>query len=213
MQWFLTSIQTSTTSRTMWLPPMFSPPSTSSRGTIKSRCYLMASLRPPLSRPSGSSSSSGCPLVCPTLAPRPVPMSHHMVRAPALPGLINFYCLFLRGVAGFLLPLTDALQCLGKSFVWPSLIDQAYNTPKAAFSTATKLESPQTDFPISLMVDVSNTHVGTVLQHFHMLSWAPLSFSKKLLPAETRYSAFDRELLAVYSATFVSCWRDANSSS
>ena len=30
--------------------------------------------------------------------------------------------------------------------------------------------------------------------------WQPLSlFSKKLSPAETRYSAFDRELLAVYT--------------
>ena len=30
--------------------------------------------------------------------------------------------------------------------------------------------------------------------------WQPLSFfSKKLTPAETRYSAFDRELLAVYA--------------
>ena len=37
-------------------------------------------------------------------------------------------------------------------------------------------------------------------QHFRRSSWAPLSFlSKKLSPAETRYSAFDRELLAVYS--------------
>ena len=51
------------------------------------------------------------------------------------------------------------------------------------------------------MVDASGTHIGAVLQHFCRSSWAPLSFySKKLMPAETRYLAFDRELLAVYSA-------------
>ena len=57
----------------------------------------------------------------------------------------------------------------------------------------------EADFPISLMVNASGTHVSTVLQHFSRSSWAPLSFfSKKLSLAETRYS--DRKLLAVYSA-------------
>ena len=63
------------------------------------------------------------------------------------------------------------------------------------------LEHPRADFPISLMVDPSGTHIGAILQHFRRLSWAPLSFfSKKLSSAETRYSALDRELLAVYYA-------------
>ena len=56
------------------------------------------------------------------------------------------------------------------------------------------------------MVDTSGTQVGAVLQHFRQSSWAPLSFySKKLMPAETLYSAFDRELLAVYSAIHHFC--------
>ena len=41
--------------------------------------------------------------------------------------------------------------------------------------------------------------VGGVLQQCVDNVWQPLSFfSKKLFPAETRYSAFDRELLAIY---------------
>ena len=80
-------------------------------------------------------------------------------------------------------------------------MEQAFNPAKMALAAAAKLEHTQADFPISLMVDVSGTHVAAVLQHFRRSSWAPLSFfSKKLWPAETRYSAFDRELLAVYSA-------------
>ena len=82
-------------------------------------------------------------------------------------------------------------------------MEQAFNAAKTALAAATELEHPQADFPISLMVNASGTHVGAVLQHFRHLSRAPLSFfSKKLSPAETRYSAFNRELLAVYSATF-----------
>ena len=49
------------------------------------------------------------------------------------------------------------------------------------------------------MVDASATAVGGVLQQFIEGVWRPLSFFSKLLtPAETRYSAFDRELLAAY---------------
>ena len=76
-----------------------------------------------------------------------------------------------------------------------------FNAAKTALATAAKLEHPQADFPVSLMVYVSGTHVGAVLQHFRGSSWAPLFFfSKKMSPAETRYSALDRELFAVYSA-------------
>ena len=79
-------------------------------------------------------------------------------------------------------------------------MEQAFNAAKTALADAAELEHPQAYFLISLMVDASRTHVGAVLQHFHRSSWAPLSFYlKKLSPAETCYSAFDRELLAVYS--------------
>ena len=46
------------------------------------------------------------------------------------------------------------------------------------------------------MTDASDVAVGAVLQQ-----WCPISFfSKALKPAETRYSTFDRKLLAVYLA-------------
>ena len=48
--------------------------------------------------------------------------------------------------------------------------------------------------------DTSDLDRGGVLQQYIDNVWQPLSFfSKKLYPAETRYSAFDRELLAVYA--------------
>ena len=51
------------------------------------------------------------------------------------------------------------------------------------------------------MTDASEIAVGAVLQQFIDNRWQPLAyFSKSLTPAETRYSAFDRELLAIYLA-------------
>ena len=51
------------------------------------------------------------------------------------------------------------------------------------------------------MTDASDTAVGAVLQQNINNHWHPISyFSKVLKPAETHYSTFDRELLAVYLA-------------
>ena len=51
------------------------------------------------------------------------------------------------------------------------------------------------------MTDASDVAVGAVLQQYVDGMWHPISFfSKKLKPAETRYSTFDRELLAIYLA-------------
>ena len=51
------------------------------------------------------------------------------------------------------------------------------------------------------MTDASDVAIGAVLQQYLNGQWCPLSsFSRKLSPTEQRYSTFDRELLAVYSA-------------
>ena len=49
------------------------------------------------------------------------------------------------------------------------------------------------------MTDASDSAVGAVLQQCVNGQWQPISFfSKKLKPSETRYSTFNRELLAIY---------------
>ena len=53
----------------------------------------------------------------------------------------------------------------------------------------------------NVMTNASEMVVGAVLQQHIAGEWQPIAyFSKKLKPAETRYSAFDRELLALYLA-------------
>jgi hypothetical protein len=54
---------------------------------------------------------------------------------------------------------------------------------------------------LSLATDASDTHVGSVLQQLTSGRCQPLAFySKKLSGVGTRYSTFDRELLAAFIA-------------
>ena len=64
---------------------------------------------------------------------------------------------------------------------------------------ATLITHPRHDAPTSLTANASDQAVGAVLQLFVNGSWEPLAFfSKKLRLPEKKYSAFDRELLALY---------------
>ena len=75
----------------------------------------------------------------------------------------------------------------------------AFNATKETLANAALLYYPQPDAPTCLMTDASDTAVGTVLQQHVNGMWHPISFfSRKMTPAETCYSTFDRELLAVY---------------
>ena len=62
-------------------------------------------------------------------------------------------------------------------------------------------KSLEWDAPTCIATDASDHAVGAVLQQLVSGTWRPIAyFSKKLQPAESRYSTFDRELLAVYLA-------------
>ena len=75
----------------------------------------------------------------------------------------------------------------------------AFVLAKHALVSTTLLAHPRSSASLSLAVDASSTHVGSVLQQLCKGSWEPLSFfSKKLSAAEMKYSTFDRELLAAY---------------
>lgn len=75
----------------------------------------------------------------------------------------------------------------------------AFALIKAKLSEATLLVHPRADAPLCLLADASDVGVGGVLQQCVDGTWQPLSFfSKRLQPAETRYSTFGRELLALY---------------
>ena len=84
---------------------------------------------------------------------------------------------------------------------WTDAHLRAFSTIKEALASATLLAHPKPNALTNIMTNASETAVGAVLQQYVDRHWQPLSFfSKNLQPAETRYSTFDRELLAIYLA-------------
>ena len=114
-------------------------------------------------------------------------------------GLISYYHRFVPRCAEILQPLHLALA--DDSFVWTASCQQAFEAAKTALSEAVMLVHPQPHAATCITTDASNRTVGAVLEQFIHGQWKPIScFSKKLSPAELKYSAFDRELLAAYLA-------------
>jgi hypothetical protein len=115
-------------------------------------------------------------------------------------GMVNFYRRFLPGITRTLQPLTDALKGAPKTLEWPPAPATAFGAAKAALAAAVPLAHPAPNAVLSLATDASDTHVGGVLQQLNGGRWQPLaSYSKKLSGAGTRYSTFDRELLAAFN--------------
>jgi hypothetical protein len=120
-------------------------------------------------------------------------------------GVVNFYRRFVPAAAHIILPLTEAMKGnpSGKAEIsWSPDMEVAFQAAKAAVCSAALLAHPKDDAEIALMVDASSHHVGASLQQRQSVDgpWQPLGFySRKLEPAQTRYTAFDRELWACFS--------------
>ncbi|RWS00893.1 pol polyprotein-like protein, partial [Dinothrombium tinctorium] len=98
-----------------------------------------------------------------------------------------------------LAPLYELLATAKKKWKWTEELEIAFNKAKELISNASLLVHLKPEAQLRLVTDASNLQVGAVLQQEENGEWAPLAFfSKKIKPAETRYSTFDRELLAIY---------------
>lgn len=119
-------------------------------------------------------------------------------------GLVTFYHRFQPHLAAKLAPLHAMLQLRNRQkqqLIWTDSATTAFTDVKTAFTDAITLHHPRPDAAYSLMVDASDIAVGAVLQQEHDGECMPIAFfSRKLKPAETRYSTFCRELLAIYLA-------------
>ena len=78
--------------------------------------------------------------------------------------------------------------------------EAAFQASKDALANAVLLQHPSPFAQTALTVDASDHAVGAALsQRGGDQVWRPLAFfSKTMTPAERKYSAFDRELLAIY---------------
>ena len=118
-------------------------------------------------------------------------------------GMINFYNRFMPHVSLIMKPLFAAVAGKkGKDLVeWDPQTTKAFTDTKSALANATLLHHPEHNADIALTTDASDIGVGAVLEQQVDDHWQPLAFfSRKFSTAESKYSAFDRELLAVHTA-------------
>ncbi|BHF71159.1 hypothetical protein SprV_0401421400 [Sparganum proliferum] len=118
-------------------------------------------------------------------------------------GLINYYRRFIPHCAATLAPLTDLLKSKAKPIELSPAAHTAFEEAKKALADATMLHHLSSDphAQLILTTDASNSAVGAVLHQQVNNQLQPLAFfSQKLQPAQTRYSTFSRELLAIYLA-------------
>lgn len=120
-------------------------------------------------------------------------------------GMLNFYRAHLPKAASYQSVLNKFLHGSKKNdkskIDWNDLANDAFEKCKQSLRNACMLYHPLPGVPLALMTDASDTCVGAVLQQFHRGTWKPLGyFSKALSAVERKYSAYDRELLAIYLA-------------
>ena len=85
--------------------------------------------------------------------------------------------------------------------LWSADTDHAFVQCKQELANAVLLFHPRPDANLSIYVDASDYGIGGVLQQEHKGEIQPLGFfCKKLSGAELNYSAYDRELLAIYKS-------------
>ena len=128
--------------------------------------------------------------------------------------MVNYHHRFIPHCAVKLAPLNTLLTAANEGqtrlspastfdLIWTESANLALLVSKQMLANATLLVHPNPSAPLNIMCNAGNFAIGGVLQQCMDNIWQPLSFfSKKLSHAETRYSTFDRELLAVYSQTF-----------
>ena len=119
-------------------------------------------------------------------------------------GMLNFYHRFVPNLAQIMKPLyqvTSGNKPKTTKVGWTGELDAAFQHAKKALANACMLVHPRPDAPIAVTTDASDIALGAVLEQCVDGLWQPIAFfSRKLKPAEVKYSTYDRELLAIYAA-------------
>ncbi|GFW50902.1 transposon Ty3-I Gag-Pol polyprotein [Trichonephila clavipes] len=120
--------------------------------------------------------------------------------------MLNFYRIFIPHAAPTQALLSEFLKGSKKSdkskISWSDQTIAAFKKSKQELANAAMLTHPKSNASLILQVDASDYAIGGALNQNTAAGLEPLAFySWKLNAAETKYSAYDRELLAVYAAT------------
>ena len=120
-------------------------------------------------------------------------------------GMLNFYRSCIPRAAELQAPLHEMLHgCPRRSkkpVVWTPATDKAFEACKQSIVTAVRASFIAPFLPLILSADVSSTQIGAnqdqLVDGDHRVIGL---FLRKLSDTETRYSTYDRELLAIFAA-------------
>jgi len=119
-------------------------------------------------------------------------------------GSVNFYHRFIPNAASIQAPLYATVSKVTKRdgpLTWTAESQKSFDICREALAHTAYLAHPTSNASLRLSTDASNTAVGAVLEQKVRDQWQPLGFfSRKLSDAQSRYSTYDRELLAAYLA-------------
>lgn len=128
----------------------------------------------------------------------PVPTNIQEVQK--LLGLVNYYHRFIPRCSSLVHPFRDLLTPKAV-FEWTSKHQEAFDHLKTTLAQRALLAFPRAELPLAITCDASDLGLGAVLEQRSSHGWEPLAFHSRVLSkAEVKYSAFDRELLAVKDA-------------
>ena len=115
-------------------------------------------------------------------------------------GMLNYYRRFIRNSAASQSPLHLSGNLKGKDKIeWTPEMEDAFNKTKEDISRAVTLYHPDPSASLIVHSDASDTAIGGVVDQIQGAVSQPLGFfSRKLSPTEVKYSAYDRELLALF---------------
>ena len=115
-------------------------------------------------------------------------------------GMIMWYRTFIPNVASLAAPLFP-LTSPHKHIEWTEEMECTITSLKESLTTTPVLARYDRDLDTRVVIDASVVGLGAVLEQLHGDTWRPVShWSRKLIDAETRYSAIDLEWLAVVEA-------------
>ncbi|KII72736.1 Transposon Tf2-9 polyprotein [Thelohanellus kitauei] len=112
-------------------------------------------------------------------------------------GSCNFYSRFVNNFSHISSPLYDILK-KGNLLDWSDITEHAFKSLKKELTRIDVLKFPEVTKPFCLQCDASDKAVGAVLLQKFEDHWHPISYaSQKLNSAQRKYSATDKECLAL----------------
>lgn len=112
-------------------------------------------------------------------------------------GKVNYYSRFLQNMAEILVPLYDCLK--NKKFNWTPDCEKSFNLIKQKLASLDNLIHHDMNLPLILTCDASNTAVAACISNRDINGMVrPIAYaSKKINEAEQKYSAIDKEAMAI----------------